>query len=498
MLDNLIINMLSKIVNQKQGRKILARQLDKYIYKSFVEDCPDTLSTIQEKKYQYLSAILHTAVKNMDRGYISKKVVKNLIEVFVKNAIMQNNHENLQSEANFKGKYGIEPPGFLVLSPTQRCNLSCIGCYAASNAATANYLPYPIVEKILKENHDLFGSRFMTISGGEPFMYRDRQTGQTLLDLFAEFNDTFFLVYTNGTLITRELAEKLADLGNVTPAISVEGYESQTDERRGQGVFRRILQAMEYLRQAGVPFGISITSTAKNADILLSEEFYDYFFEEQGVSYIWQFQLMPIGRADDLLHLMVQPEQRIQLYKMWERMLAEKKYPLADFWNSGVLSNGCIAYGRAGGYLYIDWNGNIMPCVFVPYYVDNIYDLYRNGKSLADALFSPFMINGRKWQDEYGYAHRNHPDNWLLPCSIRDHYENFRRSILTPEAKPEDEAAAQILQDENYYKYLTAYDKKLEELTLPIWRKEYLGWAEEEDTGTPEQKNKKQSVAEMV
>ncbi|HHJ52417.1 MAG TPA: radical SAM/SPASM domain-containing protein [Caldithrix abyssi] len=223
----------------------------------------------------------------------------------------------------------------------------------------------------------------------------------------------------------------------------------------------------------------------------MSDEFYDYFFEELGVSYMWQFQLMPIGRADELLTLMVQPEQRVELFKKWEYMLEEKKYPLADFWNSGVLSNGCVAYGRAGGYLYIDWNGNILPCVFVPYYVDNVYDLYNKGKTLTDALFSKFMINGRKWQDEYGYAHRDHPDNWLLPCSIRDHYENFRRSIITDDAKPEDESAEKILHDEAYFRTLSEYDKKLEALTLPIWKKEYLDWAAQDKMSRKEGSKKR-------
>lgn len=475
MLDNVLVSALSKIVNQKHGRKLLAWQIDKSIHKAFVDDCPNDLPTVQEKKYQYLSAILHTAVKNMDRGFISKNVIHNVIEVFVKNALMQNNHENLQSEIKFKEKYGIEPPGFLVLSPTQRCNLSCIGCYASSTSKTAAHLPYEVVKKIIGENHDLFGSRFMVISGGEPFMYYS--DGKSLLDIFADFSDTFFLVYTNGTLISPKLAGQLQQLGNVTPAISVEGFEKETDERRGEGVYRKILQSMENLRQAGVPFGISVTATSKNADLLLSDEFYEYFFEEQGASYMWQFQLMPIGRADDQIHLMVDPPKRIQLLKLWQRMLSEKKYALADFWNSGVLSNGCIAYGRAGGYLYIDWNGNIMPCVFVPYYVDNIYDLYAQGKSLADALFSRLMVNGRRWQDEYGYDHRHHPENWLMPCSIRDHYDNFRKSILTDDAKPEDESAEKILRSEAYYRGLMEYDRQLEQLTEPIWEKEYVHWA---------------------
>jgi MoaA/NifB/PqqE/SkfB family radical SAM enzyme len=40
----------------------------------------------------------------------------------------------------------------------------------------------------------------------------------------------YFLFFTNGTLITKEVAEKLAQLGNVTPAISVEGFEKEVLE----------------------------------------------------------------------------------------------------------------------------------------------------------------------------------------------------------------------------------------------------------------------------
>jgi len=80
-------------------------------------------------------------------------------------------------------------------------------------------------------------------------------------------------MYTNGTLIDRECAARLAELGNVTPAISVEGWEKETDERRGKGVFRKIMQAMENLRNAGVPYGILVTATRENAEILLAEPF---------------------------------------------------------------------------------------------------------------------------------------------------------------------------------------------------------------------------------
>ncbi|MCK4639040.1 MAG: hypothetical protein KAT33_06435, partial [Bacteroidales bacterium] len=165
----------------------------------------------------------------------------------------------------------------------------------------------------------------------------------------------------------------------------------------------------------------------------------------------------------------VSPEKRVELYKVWEKVLAEKKYPMADFWNSGVISNGCIAYGRHNGYIYIDWNGNITPCAFVPYYVDNVYDLYKEGKNLADAVQSQFMKNGRKWQQSHEKTRKNH----LMPCSIRDHYKNFRENIITDKTKPEDKQAAEALKDAIYFQTMVNYDEELAKLTENINEYEY-------------------------
>lgn len=298
--------------------------------------------------------------------------------------------------------------------------------------------------------------------------------GKTLLDIFEKYSDMFFMVYTNGTLITRKMAQRLKELGNVTPAISVEGYENETDERRGKGIHQKIRKAFANLREAGVPFGISVTGTDKNKEILMDEAFYEYYFDQEGATYMWQFQLMPIGRATEAFDLTIKPEDRVRLFKKWEYLLENKQYCIADFWNSGVITNGCIAYGRKGGYIYIDWNGNITPCVFVPYYVDNVHDIYNQGKTLMDALKSDMMENGRKWQNEYGLENRKNPDNLLKPCSIRDNHADFRKKILTSNSKPEDEGAQEALEDNQYYQNLVKYDEELEKLTRPIWEEEYL------------------------
>ncbi len=454
-------------------RKILAKKVDNYIYKSIVEEDGEDIKEVRNKRYQFLSAMLACVIRNIDKGYISTQFLKKIVTVLVEDNFIRYSESSSQSIDKFRDKYGELPPSFIVFAPTQKCNLECIGCYAASGVNTPATIPYPYVDRVVGEVHDLFGGRFITISGGEPFTYKSQ--GKTLLDIFQKYNDMFFMVYTNGTLISEEVAGQLARSANVTPAISVEGFEKETDQRRGQGTFRKILKAFENLRKAGVPFGISVTATSKNTDILLTDEFYDFYFKEQGASYMWQFQIMPIGRGKDELELMVSPEKRLQLFRKWEKLLAEKKYCVADFWNSGMLTRGCIAYGRGGGYFYVDWHGNVTPCAFIPYYVDNIYDLYNNGRTLPDALFSDFMKNGRKWQLEYGLGNRHKPGNWLMPCSIRDHYEIFRNSVLTENAKPEDRAALEALKSKEYFAVLQKYDRELQSLTEKIWENEYLG-----------------------
>ncbi|MFW5978964.1 MAG: radical SAM/SPASM domain-containing protein [Bacteroidia bacterium] len=471
MKEYIFSNVLHELINNKFARNYVIKKLDNHLYNTIVENSKSNLREVQEKKYRFMNSMLQSAVRNVDKGYFSRNVFKRLINVLVENSFLnkQKYSENIEE---FKNQYGEYPPNFIVLSPTQACNLKCTGCYASSDPHTSNKLPYHVVDKIINEVRNKFHSRFVTISGGEPFMYKSE--GKTLLDIFEKYDDMFFLVYTNGTLITPEVAERMSKAGNITPAISVEGYENETDERRGKGVHKKIRDAFANLRNVGVPFGISVTATSKNADILLSDEFYDYYFDQLGVTYMWQFQLMPIGRSSHAFELMVPPEKRVELYRKWEYLISDKKYCVADFWNSGVLVNGCIAYGRRGGYFYIDWNGYIMPCVFVPYYVDNVYDLYDNDKSLVDALFSDFMKNGRQWIREYGQAHPKNPNNWLMPCSIRDHYATFRNNILPNHVKGENEEAEVSLKDNEYYKKLVEYDQELENLTENIWEEEYL------------------------
>jgi len=487
MKNNNVRNLLLGLYDHKLQRKIGLKEMDKLLYNATVKGCDSDIKAIHERQYYWATTFIKRLFINLDKGYISKKVYERLLlDVLLKGAFhididkkvgkhLGNIDEYRSGYVNkldaYKEKYGLYPPSFLVISPTQQCNLRCTNCYSSSDAKTTPHLSYEVVDKIIQEFSDEMGGRFIVISGGEPLMYKDGD--KAILDLFEKYKNIFFMFYSNSTLITDEVADRLAKMGNAVPAISVEGLEAETDERRGKGIYNKILAAMEKLRKVGVPFIISVTATSKNTDILLTDEFYKTYFDKLGASFMWQFQLMPIGRGKSAFADMPNANKRIELFRKWEKLTESKKYPVADFWNSGLLTSGCIAYGRRGGYIYIDWNGNIMPCVFVPYYTDNINKLYAEGKNLSDALKSKLMANGRQWQIDHQLNDVNKKNNLLMPCSIRDHYRNFRENIITPETKGEDGPSQEVLTDKEYYETLVDYDDKLTTLSKPIWDNEY-------------------------
>lgn len=460
------------MMSYKTTRSFLLKQGETLAFKKLViENRQNRPPEMQKEKVRALNNLFEIADKRIKEGLLSPNVVNVMIHVFAKYLMLPNEKKEKKFKA-FKKKYRRTPPAFLVIAPTKKCNLHCIGCYTSSDSKSAETIPFHLFDRIMKEKTEFWGSHFTVITGGEPFVYQSE--GKDILDMVEKHPDNFFMFYTNGTLITKEIARRMAKLGNVTPAVSVEGFEKETDERRGKGVFKKIMQAFENMREVGVPFGISVTPMRHNAEFLVSDEFLDFYFEKQKATYGWLFQYMPIGDKYTL-DLMITPEQRLNLFKREREILWEKRLFYPDFWNSGVLATGCIASGREGGYLYIDWNGIVTPYAFYPYSPVNILEVYKNGGDLNDVYSQPFFEAVRRWQDEYGY--KRPPDevgNYIMGCPTRDHHKTAIELVKKYNAQPEDEHAKKALEDEEYNKGLVEFDKKLEEILDPYWKNIYL------------------------
>ncbi|MDC7226321.1 MAG: radical SAM protein [Spirochaetales bacterium] len=341
-------------------------------------------------------------------------------------------------------------PNFVTISPTMRCNLHCTGCYSGLYLKDGE-LSESELDSILtqlKEN----GSYFVVISGGEPWIMKD-----ILLRLFKKHSDMFFLTYTNSTLLDKETCKKLAKLGNVAAAISVEGWEEQTDARRGKGMWNKIHTAMANLRKEGVLFGISVTVTKQNFDVITDEKLMEHFLD-LGAIFGWFFQFMPVGK-DPMLELMPTPEQRVMTGKKVKEFRA--KYPLflADFWNDGELVSGCLAGGRQ--YLHILNSGNVEACVFAHFGVDNIRD-----KPLIDIFNSPFF---KEIRSSFPY---NENANLRRPCMIIDNPHVLRNAVHKHVAKEAHVGSEDIVNDEKVMKHIDNYSARVKELIDDEWEKD--------------------------
>lgn len=455
-------------------RRSLVRRLERR-YRAAADHAPALRHPrgVEADRLALKVAILHTAARALAENRLSDAALRGFFRNLLGRVFMKTTAGD--ARARFSAEHGCGPPDFLVLSPGKTCNLTCVGCYASSGPVREK-LPWATAERVVREAHDQWGTRFFVISGGEPLAYRD--DGKGVLDIAERFPDCYFLMYSNGTLITDAVARRMATLGNVMPGLSVEGMEARTDARRGAGVFRKVVAAMERLRDARVMYGLSLTATRENADEILSDEMLDYFVRDRGALFAWVFHYMPIGRAFTL-DLMMTPEQRVRLWEREWRLVRDRHLFIADFWNSATATNGCIAGGRPGGYFYVNWDGWMSPCVFMPYAPVNVRDLFAEGRTLTDAWAHPFFAGIRDWQRGYGYRENGEaaPDrcgNWLMPCLIRDHHAEFHQLVRAHRPQPTDREAQEALDDPAYHAGLEAYDRELAARTDGIWTSRYL------------------------
>ena len=176
-------------------------------------------------------------------------------------------------------------PAFVMISVTETCNLRCSGCWvsAGGKKALSNEQLDGIITSCKSE-----GSYFFGILGGEPLMYKG------LLNVFRKHGDCYFQLFTNGTLLTDDIATQLRELGNVTPLISIEGLKDESDRRRGANdVYDRSLRGIRACRKAGLIFGIAASICKSNFEELVSSEHIKRVTNE-GAAYLWYYIYRPV------------------------------------------------------------------------------------------------------------------------------------------------------------------------------------------------------------
>ncbi len=317
-------------------------------------------------------------------------------KALVETAVVNGSMIGTPMSEKMQEKYQCNIPWAILMDPTSACNLHCTGCWAAEYGNKLN-LSFEELDGIIRQGKEL-GTYIYIYSGGEPLVRKD-----DLIRLCEKHKDCAFLAFTNGTLIDDAFADEMLRVHNFVPAISIEGFEKATDSRRGEGTYQKVIEAMERLKARKLLFGISCCYTSANTEVIGSEAYFDAMID-MGAKFAWFFTYMPIG-ADAVPELIATAEQRKFMYEQIHKFRETKPLFTMDFWNDGDAVGGCIAGGR--GYLHINANGDVEPCVFVHYSDSNIRE-----KTLLQAYQSPLFMAYRKAQP--------FNENMLRPCPVLD------------------------------------------------------------------------------
>ena len=417
-------------------------------YEKIIDIAEKNMKDLQtDVNWEYIRKVACNPEYTLNR-YITS-MVKELHPNVLKTTLM-----NLGFEAFYNGTKTIREmrkihncniPWIILMDPTSACNLHCTGCWAAEYGHQMS-LTFDQLDDIITQGKEL-GIHFYVMTGGEPLVRKD-----DIVKLAEKHNDCAFHIFTNGTLIDEEFCRKVKKVGNISFALSVEGYEETNDGRRGEGVFQKVMHAMDIMKANGLLYGVSICYTSKNIEVVTSDEFLDMLIEK-GCRLAWYFHYMPVGN-DAALDLLPSNEQREYMYHRVREirgMKTGKQIFAMDFQNDAEFVGGCIAGGK--NYLHINPNGDVEPCVFIHYSGANIKE-----KSLLECLQQPLFMQ----------YHNNMPfnDNMLRPCPMLENPERLRKMVHESGAKSTDMTSPEPVDDlcNKTTPYAERWEKKADEL----------------------------------
>lgn len=243
-----------------------------------------------------------------------------------------------------------------VIEPTLRCNLKCAHCYVAYDRSRKE-MTYEEICHILDEITDA-GCLWLLITGGEPLLRDD------FLDIYsyAKKKGLITTLFTNGTLITEEIADYLKEWPPFKVEITLYGITKETYERVTgiPGSFECCMRGIELLLDRKVPIRLKTTVMTLNKDELWDIKKYA---EDLGV----EFRFDPILNAKldgskGPCQLRISPEEVVKLDLADEKRLKEWKEFCDKFLNP-VKSD--KLYTCAGGLtsFHIDCYGELSLCI---------------------------------------------------------------------------------------------------------------------------------------
>jgi len=324
-------------------------------------------------------------------------------------------------------------PFLVVWDFTYRCNLRCKHCYSSAGILR----PEMTVEERLKALDILAeaGVAMLALSGGEPIL------GPGFWEVLKTANDygIYLAMATNGTLITDEVARKLAQAGLRYAQVSLDSPIPEVhDEFRGvKGAWEKTVKGIRNLKKYGITVEVSMTVTKLNYKQV--PQMIKFVRDELKADMFMMFNFIPTGRGREIINLDLTPEERQEvleylaneLYRGFHSASTAPQYAFVSYEIGNKVGRQIITghfygietqmYGPRflalleflGGcgagrmYCALEPNGDIQPCVFMPIKVGNILkddfeELWRTNK-VFEELRNRELLKGECANCQYKY-----------------------------------------------------------------------------------------------
>lgn len=193
--------------------------------------------------------------------------IKEYVHVFVNE--LKKAGALIEADVNLKQQHKVKTPPKIPhlaqasIAVTNNCNLRCKHCSVATGQPFLSELTLKEIYGFMKHVRTIMKTRKeIVLTGGEPFLREDLFEiieYATLLD----FNR--ILILTNGTLITREVANKLKKVrekfflynpNNVVKdlivQVSIDGFKDTHEWVRGKGTWEKAIEAVKLLKENGI------------------------------------------------------------------------------------------------------------------------------------------------------------------------------------------------------------------------------------------------------
>ena len=276
---------------------------------------------------------------------------------------------------------GLLVPPVMIISITSRCNLACAGCYMHGRAEKPKEEMSPEILASVVDQAAELGVSIIVIAGGEPLVRQEE-----IFRMAKAHPTTLFPVFTNGLLIDETMAAAIAACRNIVPVLSFEGFREETDMRRGNGVYDRLLATCARLKDHSIFFGCSVTTTRKNFENVTGGSFVRQMIGSGARAFTF-VEYVPMAPGTESLVLTHEQKKTLQaVFSDYNR-----KFPalFIGFPGDEDTYGGCLAAGR--GFVHVSPSGDLEPCPVAPLSDTNLAQV-----SLKDALQSRLLARLRE------------------------------------------------------------------------------------------------------